>query len=289
MDGSPGLTDETKLQATDDSERSHGVAGERFVLTEENRRESYYEPQDALKYESRSTKGTGKTMGFLRKTTTHESRSSTAGAPRKSCFDSLNEDQIQRHLKTARYGSFLLSDAVRPSFNLEVVPSAGYRAEVYQDKETGVDIPVIMAAQSKESIMDLFIELLEPLGDEVDVVLETSHNQNGDKHQDLHRESIDLPVLRSILYDYEDLLVNDGCTGIAVLNPHIPLEVQFEEHKLIIMYGQDTEAFVDILERDGVQHRDGIRFITEAEHVHSTSEEYIRRFEELKYHLGIER
>ena len=26
--------------------------------------------------------------------------------------------------------------------------------------------------------------------------------------------------------DYEDLLMNDGCTGIAVLNPSIPLEVK---------------------------------------------------------------
>ncbi|WP_459556094.1 hypothetical protein [Lacunimicrobium album] len=228
-------------------------------------------------------------MGFLRKTTTHGSRGTSPGTSHQNAFDALNEDQIQRHLKTARYGSFLLSDAVRPSFNLEVVPSAGFRQEIYKDKDTGANIPVIMAAQTRESVMDLFIDLLEPLGDEVDVVLETSHNQNGDKHEDLHRESIDLPVLRSILYDYEDLLVNDGCTGIAVLNPHIPLEVQFDEHKLIIMYGEETDAFVDILESYNVQKRESIRFITEAEHVHSTSEEYIRRFEELKYHLGIER
>jgi hypothetical protein len=34
-------------------------------------------------------------------------------------------------------------------------------------------------------------------------------------------------------------------------------------------------------------HED-IRFITEAEHVHSSSEEFIERFRELKYDLGID-
>ena len=58
-------------------------------------------------------------------------------------------------------------------------------------------------------------------------------------HVDLYREHIDLPVLKSILYDFEELLLNDGCTGIAVLNPHMPLEVQFDEHKLLIAYGHD--------------------------------------------------
>ena len=51
------------------------------------------------------------------------------------------------------------------------------------------------------------------------MVLETSHNREGRGHVDLYREHIDLPVLKSILCDYEDLLLNDGCTGIAVLNP----------------------------------------------------------------------
>ena len=48
-----------------------------------------------------------------------------------------------------------------------------------------------------------------------------------------------MPVLKSILYEYEELLTHDGCTGIAVLNPRVPLEVQFDEHKLLIVYGNN--------------------------------------------------
>ncbi len=69
-----------------------------------------------------------------------------------------------------------------------------------------------MAAASREKLFELFIECLELLGEEVDVVLETSHLQHPRRqHEDLYREHIDLPVLTSILWDFEDLLMNDGC------------------------------------------------------------------------------
>jgi len=176
---------------------------------------------------------------------------------------------------------------VRPSYDLQVVPSAGYRHDVYQDSETGIKIPVLMAAASRESVLDLFIELLTPLGPEVDMVVETSHDRSNG-HLDLYRENIDLPVLQSILYDYEDLLLNDGCLGIAVLNPRIPFEVQFDEHKLLIMYGKNLSEFEDVLKSYSIDCNEEIRFITEAEHVHSSSEEYFEQFLQLKYRLGID-
>ena len=80
----------------------------------------------------------------------------------------------------------------------------------------------MMAAATEESLFDVLMDLLDPLGSVVDVVLETSHNRDSHGHQDLYREHIDMPVLKSILWEYEDLLLNDGCTGIAVLNPGIP-------------------------------------------------------------------
>ncbi len=206
----------------------------------------------------------------------------------QSSFENLSEAQLDAHLRIASYGGFSLTDAVRPSFDLQVVPSAGYRHDLYQDRNSGVEIPVIMAAASSESMMDLFIDLLDPLGHEVDVVLETSHDRESNGHEDLYREHIDAPVLKSILYDYEELLLNDGCTGIAVLNPGIPLELQFDEHKLLIMYGQDLGEFEEILHSSGVPLSQDMKFITEAEHVHSSRDEYLKQFDELKYRLGID-
>lgn len=135
------------------------------------------------------------------------------------------------------------------------------------------------------------MDLLEPLENEVDVVLETSHAQKeGDDgaHKDLRREAIDLPILHSTLFDYEDLLVNDGCTGIAVLNPHAREEVQWDEHKILIIYATAREKYEKILAAHGIPHTQDMTFITEGEHVHATGEEHRKQFHQLCAKLGMD-
>lgn len=227
-------------------------------------------------------------MGFLKRFfrgVFHE------GAPAEvlnSSFERLSEEELETHLGVARYGKFMLTDAVRPSYDLKVVPKTGFRHDFYLDEESKTKVPVLMASASREKLFDLFLELLEPLGPEVDVVLETSHNRDSNGHTDLYREHIDVPVLKSILYDYEDLLLNDGCTGIAVLNPNIPQEVQFDEHKLLIVYGNPLQSYEEMLRDACVACDDKMKFITEAEHVHSSNDTYAQQFEELKMRLGMD-
>ena len=205
-----------------------------------------------------------------------------------SSFGQLSKEELETHLGVRKYGRFTLTEAVRPSYDLKVVPREGYRHDAYHDADTDTDLPVIMASASHESLFELFVELIEPLGNVVDVVLETSHSRDAQGHVDLYREHMDMPVLLSTLWDFEDLLTNDGCTGIAVLNPSIPQEVQFDEHKLLIVYGEALQDYERILGSFGVPADDEIKFITEAEHVHSSSEEYQHQFEELKMRLGID-
>lgn len=227
-------------------------------------------------------------MGFLKKFFRNVFHEGAAANVRGSSFENVSEEQLEAHLNVERYGDFLLTEAVRPSYDLKVVPEQGYRHDFYRDEETKGKVPVLMAAASADRVFDVFIELLEPLGDEVDVVLETSHFRDGKGHVDLYREHIDMPVLKSILYDYEDLLLNDGCTGIAVLNPALPQEVQFDEHKLLIVYGKPLRRYESILQSSGVYCNKDIKFVTEAEHVHSSKERYAEQFEELKIRLGVE-
>ena len=226
-------------------------------------------------------------MGFLKNFFNNVFHEDVA-AETASSFEQLEEQELEAHLGISRYGSFTLTDAVRPSYHLDVVPAAGFRHDNYRDESTKQDVPVVMAAVSREQLFDTFMELLEPLGPVVDVVLETSHDYGSTGHQDLYREHIDMPILQSILWDFEDMLVNDGCTGIAVLNPQTPQEVQFDEHKLLIVYGQKLTPFEGTLIDAGLNCCEDMKFITEAEHVHSTNDEYIARFEELKMRLGID-
>ena len=193
---------------------------------------------------------------------------------------------VQSQFEITSYGDFELTDAIRPSFDLEVQPTQGFRHEVYVDEESKSEVPVVMASVSRQHLFPMFMQLIQELGETVDVVLETSHDHAINGHLDLYREHIDLPVLTSILWEYEDLLTNDGCTGIAVLNPAIPQEIQFDEHKLLIMYGEPLGKFEAMLENQGVTHDPGIRFITEAEHVHSSTRKYQEQFEDLRLRLG---
>lgn len=226
-------------------------------------------------------------MGFLKKFFRNVFRDGSAPVGTSS-FEHLSEEELETHLAVARYGSFTLTDAVRPSYDLQVVPCQGYRHDFYYDEQTRTKVPVLMGAASNEHLMDIFMELLDPLGSVVDVVLETSHCNNQQGHVDLYREHIDMPVLKSILWDFEDLLLNDGCTGLAVLNPSVPHEVQFDEHKLLIVYGDDLSPFEEAFRDRRIRCDDELRFITEAEHVHSSSDRYTQLFEELKTQLGMD-
>src|SRR4051812_29927644 len=212
-------------------------------------------------------------MGFLKNFFTDVYANETKARPATG-FQQLSEVELEAHLNVCSSDLFELSDAVRPSYTLEVVPSAGYRHDVYRDEENRAEVPVLMAAVTRGQMMDAFMSLIEGLGDVVDVVLETSHGDQSHGHTDLYREYIDMPILQSTLWDFEDLLINDGCTGIAVLNPSLPQEVQLDEHKLLIVYGKELRPYEKILRENSIPCRDDMRFITEAEHVHSTSERY---------------
>lgn len=226
-------------------------------------------------------------MGFLKRFFRNVFRDGSIPVGTSS-FEHLSEEELKAHLGVSRYGDFHLTDAVRPSYDLQVIPCQGYRHDRYRDEESRSNVPVLMGAASKPYLFDAFLDLLDPLGSVVDVVLETSHNRHARGHQDLYREHIDMPVLKSILYEFEDLLLNDGCTGIAVLNPGIPQEVQFDEHKLLIVYGENLADYEQTFRQHRVGCDDQMKFITEAEHVHSSSDHYSQQFEQLKTRLGMD-
>jgi hypothetical protein len=197
----------------------------------------------------------------------------------------VTSNQLSNHLQVDRYGDFWLTDAIRPSTRKHVIPRQGYRLETYE--RTNREIPVLAAAVSRERLFDVFMDLLAPLGEVVDVVLETSHNRQDSRHHDLYRDSIDLPVLQSHLYDFEEMLLHDGCAGIAVLSTSAPMEVQFDEHKLLVVYADRLRPFERICRDHGVQRDDRLRLITEGEHLHNSNSHFTRQFEQFCYRIGV--
>src|SRR5262249_34722468 len=87
--------------------------------------------------------------------------------------------------------------------------------------------------------------------------------------------------------DFEELLLNDGCTGVAVIGTARPMEVQFDEHKLLVVYARDLEPFADILHQAGVPRDDRLRVLTEGEHLDSSEARHAADFEQFCYRLGV--
>ena len=229
----------------------------------------------------------GNASGFPKSKKTTQADSTARSNPTSS-FEKLTNDELEAHMRVFRYGAFDLTEAVRPSYDLQVVPRQGFRHDSYVDPKNNIDVPVLMAAASRERLFDLFLDMIDLLGDEVDVVLETSHYGDSGEHSDLYREHIDVPVLKSILCDHEDLILNDGCTGIAVLNPRKQQEIQFDEHKMLLCYGKPLELFEKILIEHDVYPDESIRFISEAEHVHCSNDKYSREFDRMTSSLGMD-
>ena len=226
-------------------------------------------------------------MGFLKRILRNGVVDDTLRGVSDGSFETLSDEELQVHMGIETYGVFDLTDAIRPSYDLQIVPRQGFRFDEYIDEASRSRTPVIMASATRHQLMDLFLDLIEPLGAVVDVVLETSHRA-GAEHEDLYREHIDMPVLKSILLEFEDLLLNDGCTGIAVINPSKRQEVQLDEHKLLITYGDPLDPFESILIDGDVYPDEDLKFVTEAEHVHSSSEKLFDQFSVLRNRLGMD-
>ena len=199
----------------------------------------------------------------------------------------MKADQLTSHLQVARYGDFTLTDAVRPALDVPIRPRQGYRVEVYRDRTSRLRLPVLAASVSAENLFNTFLALLAPLGEDVHVVLESSHNTEANRHKDLRRNHIDTPVLASHFCDFEDLILNDGCTGVAVLSARKAIEVQFDEHKLIYVYASNLKPFRRILRDQGVRRRKNLPLLSEAEHLHHSTDDYADEFRQMCLRIGV--
>jgi hypothetical protein len=192
---------------------------------------------------------------------------------------------LEAHMARSRYGRFTLTEAIRPGWQLDIVPRAGYRHDAYVDPQSGARLPAVVAAVSAEHLFETFLELLEPLGDELDVVLESSHEDSVGVRE-FSREGVERLVLESLLWEFDDLLLNDGCTGIAVMHPEQSLEVQLDEHKLLVVYAAARQPFERILRTRGLDRDDRLRLVSQGEHMHTSHARHARQFEQLVNRLG---
>lgn len=192
----------------------------------------------------------------------------------------LTDPQLQAHLLCDQYGTFRLTRAVRPGPELAIIPQSGYRVELQHRP-----MPRLAASVSAEHLFEVFLEFLGLLADEVDVYLQSSHHAG---RCDYLRRGIDRPVLMSHCVEFEELLLHDGCTGLAVIDPAQYREVHFDEHKVLIVYTRDWQLFADVLEAHGIPRQDSLGLILEATHYHCSRPEYAVQVQHFAHILGAE-
>ena len=158
-------------------------------------------------------------MSFIQRFLERVLRTNTTRMPRTS-FDDLNQDQLDAHLQVGRYGSFSPHRRRPPLLRAGGRPSRrAIAATCTAIPRLGTPCPSWRRRSPPSGSLTCLMDLLTPLGDEVDVVMESSHESEPGVHADLYREHMDTVILKSTLYDFESLLLNDGCTGSGCSQP----------------------------------------------------------------------
>ena len=128
------------------------------------------------------------------------------------------------------------------------MPRQGYRLDVYRDDPEARRLPMLAAAVSAERLFDLFLDLLEPLGERSTSCWRRATTAGRRRpHATCSASTSTCRCWTSHFCDFEDLLLNDGCTGVAVISDDRPMEVQFDEHKLLVVYAPDLKPFRRVL------------------------------------------
>ena len=163
----------------------------------------------------------------------------------------------------------------------------GYRIDNWHNEQAEKNIPVLAVAVHRDKLIDIFIEFIDLLDGRLDLVLETSHEYEHDKHRNCYRENIEKYYLKDIIYEHSDLFLKDGKTGITILNPEIPEEIQFDEHKCLFVYSEHLERFQEVLERYGIPCENDLLLISQTCHMHLSTYEYEEQFQRLAQEVGV--
>ncbi len=202
-------------------------------------------------------------------------------------FKKLSGRELDRHLHREIYGTFELSKGIRPEPGF--IPQEGYCFDHYEDQDSGEKIPVIVCAATREKLFNIFTELSCALAEQardqggaLDLLLESTHPRYGSYAALFRVADIDLPIVQSTLLDFEDLLVNDGRTGVAMSSSDVLSEIKFCEHKLITIYGNELRSrYEPILRGFSVPFDPSLTIIAQHPHAHASNDMYEQRFGEL--------
>ena len=198
---------------------------------------------------------------------------------------------------------FELTDAVCPITEFDLW--AGFQRATYFDEVSG-RLQVVIVSQTKEHLFELFTSLIEELlriekikRAGLKAVFESRHipddvtgfgkkygcSDNSPYYADFLTRKIDPITFLSTLYDFEELITNDGFTGVSILSDLAFSELRLDVHKAILFFSKYPKLvgkIITFLTKSGVHELPtNVNTIAEKPHVHIGHSTYNAEFERL--------
>ncbi len=173
----------------------------------------------------------------------------------------VTREMIQEAMKNRTFDGFTLTPAIVFFKDGDVVPSEGYKIEKSLMPNGQVQSRMLVSA-SAEDLLDIFDDFIVLLGESCGVVVEDFRAKAGD-HVDHYAYGKDTFIVRSILLDFDDFLLNDGFVGLVIWSEAAQAEVQLTMHKVIQVFAIDNVPFQHVLAGYGIREDPNLRFFFE--------------------------
>lgn len=188
---------------------------------------------------------------------------------------------------------FELPGAVSLDSSREVLRS-GYKLAIDSSQNPTIDIAIpLIVAQSKEQILPTFYRLLDFVAGRkahVEFFVDSFTQEDHNARTSLWTPEINPRDLKKTLRQYEDLMLNDGHHAYAVAIPSAGIEIQLDDHKLILIYADSDKIQVkltEFLEHVGIDHDPTLPLIVDKDHHHHTQVHHRSAMEQLVRELGL--
>ena len=199
----------------------------------------------------------------------------------------VTNEMLQEAMNNRKFGEFTLAPAVVFFKDGDVVPSKGYKIDKLPTSN-GITPPFrLLISASAEDLLDIFDDFIALLGESCSVVVEDFKTKTGD-HVDYFAFYKETFVVRSILLDFEDLLLNDGFVGLAIWNEMTQAEVQLTMHKILQVYAKNIVPFQQALTGYGIPENPDLRFFFEDFYMLVSTQAGDSAIEELKDRLCVD-
>ncbi|MDZ7265323.1 MAG: hypothetical protein ONB16_12115 [candidate division KSB1 bacterium] len=162
-------------------------------------------------------------------------------------------------MKHRTFGTFTLPPAVVFFKAGDDVPTEGYKVRKSALPNGRFRYQVIVSV-SAEKILDVFDALVLLLGDYCHVVVQDFGEREGEQ-VDYFAYQKDTVIVRSVLCDFEELLLNDGLIGLVVYSEAAKAEIQLTQHKIIQIFALDLTRFRQVLNRFGIEENPELKFL----------------------------